>query len=304
MPVAGLPAAVEALLTSLITTEVLSSWKVAGEDGNNTVVLRFKPASGQPCQYKRGTWHRKTPSRLRRDMRRSERHRANGEQQHLRTRSFANGIMDSDSKFDEIHECARESRDARATGQTPTTTVTFDLPDHQPILTKATCGHLETCETEPNGKIPTSSATPSAVIPPATEQDLSEEDSEDMSQRLMEQLMEKMPDFQDSMRLLREARESIAVCSAPQPDVEKDTGQRTQESTSASSSTSVRLPASPETSHAQQTSPSVDTVLVSDRRQTSRHRTGDCHAADRLHGKSVQAAAENQTARTSRTLRK
>ena len=294
MPVAGLPVAVEALLTSLITTDVLSSWKVAGEGGNNTVVLRFKPASGPPCQYQRGTWHRKTPSRLRRDLRRSERHRTNGEQQFLQTGSIENAISESDKKFDDVHGFARDSRDA-----TQTTTVTFDLPGHQPNLTEATFGHHldETREGDFDGASAITSAAPSAAIPRATEQDVTEEDGEDIPQRMIEQLMERMPDFQDSMRGVRE---TIAACSAPLPEVEKNTGQRT----SAPSSLPVKIPASTETSQAQ-TSSSVDTVPVSDRRQTSRHRTGDyCHAADRLHGKSVQATAEKQTARTLQTFRK
>ena len=298
MPVAGLPVAVEALLTSLITTDVLSSWKVAGEGGNSTVVLRFKPASGQPCQYQRGTWHRKTPSRLRRDLRRSERHRTNGEQKFLQTGSIENVILESNSKFDDVHGFARDSRDARATGQTPTTTVTFDLPSHQPNSTDATFGHHldDTCEREYNGESAITSAAPSAAIPPATEQDLTKEDCVEISQGMVEQMMEKMSDFHDSMR---EVQETIAACSAPLPEVEKDTAHRT----SASSSLPVKIPASTETSQAQTTS-SVDTVPVSARGQTSRHRTRDRHAADRLHGRSVQAAAEKQTARTLRTFRK
>ena len=84
MPVAGFPATVETLLTSLLSTNSLSSWKIAGEPENVVVVLRFRQDGQQPFlrhEQERGQWKRKTPSQIKRDRHRTERHRNIGEQQ-------------------------------------------------------------------------------------------------------------------------------------------------------------------------------------------------------------------------------
>ena len=48
MPVAGLPAALETLLSSLLAVDEPTSWKVDGEPGSVVVVVRFKQRDGQP----------------------------------------------------------------------------------------------------------------------------------------------------------------------------------------------------------------------------------------------------------------
>ena len=48
MTVAGLPAALETLLTTLLATEESSSWKVDSGPGSIVVALRFKQQDGQP----------------------------------------------------------------------------------------------------------------------------------------------------------------------------------------------------------------------------------------------------------------
>ena len=89
MAVVGLPPAVEMMLTSLLAKDELTSWKVAGEPGVDTVVvLRFRPSDGQPLQASdtryRGHFRRKPPCQVLRDLKRAQRHREDkkGEQCH------------------------------------------------------------------------------------------------------------------------------------------------------------------------------------------------------------------------------
>ena len=82
MPVTGLPAAVETALTALLTVNSVSSWKITGEEGLNTVVvLRLKPVDGpvstnmaEPV-LNRSTqvqyFRKKAPCQLRRDQERA-----------------------------------------------------------------------------------------------------------------------------------------------------------------------------------------------------------------------------------------
>ena len=93
MPVAGLPAAVETTLNALLTENVVTSWKVAGEGDGAVVVIRLKSSqantmstnmatsstsgSGQPSVQ---CFRRKPPSQLRRDQERAQQRKANQNQ--------------------------------------------------------------------------------------------------------------------------------------------------------------------------------------------------------------------------------
>ena len=75
MPVAGLPAALETLLSSLLATEEPTSWKVDGERGSVVVVLRFQQRNAErqplhPGDWRMG-WKKKTPAMRRRDRQRA-----------------------------------------------------------------------------------------------------------------------------------------------------------------------------------------------------------------------------------------
>ena len=76
MPVAGLPAALETLLSSLLTTEEPTSWKVDGERGSVIVVMKFRQrdADRQPLHTSdwRMGWRKKTPAMKRRDEQRAK----------------------------------------------------------------------------------------------------------------------------------------------------------------------------------------------------------------------------------------
>ncbi|KAL8561584.1 hypothetical protein ACOMHN_024820 [Nucella lapillus] len=80
MPVTGLPATVETALTALLTTNSVSSWKIAGEGDSTVVVLRLKSVDSQmstnmaePVLNRTQTefFRRKSPSELRRDQERA-----------------------------------------------------------------------------------------------------------------------------------------------------------------------------------------------------------------------------------------
>jgi len=82
MPVTGLPVAAEAVLSSLLSTHGLSSWKVAGKNQTTVVVLRFQQDGGRPftaSENSHGHWRRKPPAQIRRDQQRALERRLNGE---------------------------------------------------------------------------------------------------------------------------------------------------------------------------------------------------------------------------------
>eukprot|EP00745_Piridium_sociabile_P026524 TRINITY_DN4238_c0_g1_i5.p1 TRINITY_DN4238_c0_g1~~TRINITY_DN4238_c0_g1_i5.p1 ORF type:complete len:309 (-),score=65.04 TRINITY_DN4238_c0_g1_i5:208-1134(-) len=97
MPVTGFPATLERTLTALMVDNAISSWKVAGEGDNTTVVLRLKPVStpattttnmagpvlnrSTQIQY----FRRKPPSQIRRDQERARQQRQASEQQQRKT---------------------------------------------------------------------------------------------------------------------------------------------------------------------------------------------------------------------------
>ena len=128
MPVAAFPATVETLLTSLLSTNSLSTWKIAGEPENVVVVLRFRQDGQQPFlrhEQERGQWKRKTPSQIKRDRQRTERHRNIGEQQKAELDSFPLNLTKSDlvsNSHSSGVECAREAHGKPCS----TSAVTFD----------------------------------------------------------------------------------------------------------------------------------------------------------------------------------
>ncbi|KAL8576533.1 hypothetical protein ACOMHN_003091 [Nucella lapillus] len=81
MPVVGLPTALEVTLGALLQQNRLTSWKIAGEGDNTTVVIRLKSdtvSSSGTCQQGDVTpqvFRRKPPSSLARDQRRAEERR-------------------------------------------------------------------------------------------------------------------------------------------------------------------------------------------------------------------------------------
>ena len=84
MPVAGLPAALETLLSSLLATEEPSSWRVDAEREGVVVILRFRQRDSDRQPLQPGDWRtgykRKTPAARRRDRQRAEEYRRKSEQ--------------------------------------------------------------------------------------------------------------------------------------------------------------------------------------------------------------------------------
>ena len=142
MPITGLPVAVEAVLSSLLPTHVLSSWKVAGENDTTVAVLRFKQdgeQAGTSTEHSRGHWRRKPPSQMRRDQQRAQERKQNGEKNAMNT--FSPEYEDSVAANNNVFSCANVSSraplpcSARETRSMTTdcqpAQVTFDLPCSQ-----------------------------------------------------------------------------------------------------------------------------------------------------------------------------
>ena len=75
MPDIGLPASLEVALTALLSENEVSSWKITGEGSNLVVVVRLNSCdntTGRDSHHAGLHFHKKTPSRLRRDRRRAE----------------------------------------------------------------------------------------------------------------------------------------------------------------------------------------------------------------------------------------
>ena len=75
MTVTGLPAAADIVLSTLLATETLSSWKVDGNENQTVVVLRF--TKGQPfaMDNAQARFRLKPPAQVRRDRKRAQVHR-------------------------------------------------------------------------------------------------------------------------------------------------------------------------------------------------------------------------------------
>ena len=143
MPVTGLPVAAEAVLSSLLSTQELSSWKVASENQTTVVVLRFKQDGGRPSiadDNSHGHWRRKPPAQIRRDQHRAQKRRLNGEHNVIMTLPPEDKqCVTSDvfvSPCATVSSCAPVSCSARGNhDDIPTdclpTPVTFDLASSQ-----------------------------------------------------------------------------------------------------------------------------------------------------------------------------
>jgi hypothetical protein len=77
MPVAEIPAALERVLGTLLVDNTITSWKVAAEGSNTTLVVRLVTAGpdqhGASCQQssQHATYRKKPPSQIRRDQQRA-----------------------------------------------------------------------------------------------------------------------------------------------------------------------------------------------------------------------------------------
>ena len=128
MPVAGLPAALETILSSLLAADEPTSWKVDGEPGSVVVVVRFRTRDGQPLltSEQRGYWRKKTPAQRRRDERRARQHRQKGEQRHCET--FSSNVIDAlvEKNSAVVHDQVENSRSREPPDYVTASSVNFD----------------------------------------------------------------------------------------------------------------------------------------------------------------------------------
>ena len=76
MAVRGPPTTAEAVLTTLLVDNHVTSWKVAAEGQTSVFVLRLTSNHEQPAiANTTGQWRRKPPSQLRRDQQRADKRR-------------------------------------------------------------------------------------------------------------------------------------------------------------------------------------------------------------------------------------
>ena len=75
MTVTGLPAAADIVLSTLLATETLSSWKVDGTENQTVVVLRFTKEQPFAMDNAQARFRRKPPAQVTRDRKRSQKHR-------------------------------------------------------------------------------------------------------------------------------------------------------------------------------------------------------------------------------------
>jgi len=89
MSVFGLPKTIDGILTTLLSSHNITSWRVSDEDQNPVVVLRFGPTQQQQdgeTQVNSGAWRKKAPSQIRRDQQRAQQKRNKNVQQTYSTR--------------------------------------------------------------------------------------------------------------------------------------------------------------------------------------------------------------------------
>ena len=132
MTVAGLPAALETLLTSLLASGEPTSWKVDGEPGNVVVVLRFRQREGQPLPMNntRGYWKKKTDAQRKRDLQRAEQRRRG---EHKPSNPFSNSQNVDVNVAKSVVPTCNDSRKSRPHGPTDCVTVpslTSDPSNH------------------------------------------------------------------------------------------------------------------------------------------------------------------------------
>ena len=198
MPVAGLPAAAEASLSSLLASQELSSWKVVGEPGASTVVvLRFCIRGGRPlleARDVRGTFRRKPPSMVKRDRQRAEQHRRNREQ---------NVFLDQNTAV-ETHRALKpdDSTSTAPTHERAENVVTSDLPRG---LFGATADATDRPCSSPDKQQPGAAIAPSPTT--ATQDEVTVEFCKElfnqMSKRLSDKFDEMSADFTGAREELR-----------------------------------------------------------------------------------------------------
>ena len=213
MPVAGLPAAEEASLSSLLETQVLSSWKVVGGHGTSTVVLRFSQRDSRPLpasHYTHRTYRTKPPSQQRRDQRRSEIHRANREQTAIQIVALENAAIAPTANSDFVLE---DTRNAESTHQTAVATLTSDPLSQASLLTH------ETADAPRPTSDHQSILNEDLSSPPAEHDEITVEFFQDAVNRMVERITEKTDKVSQD---IAEVREQLADANRPQatPDEE------------------------------------------------------------------------------------
>ena len=154
MPVAGLPAALETLLSSLLAVQQPTSWKVDGEADSVVVVLRFKQRDGQPlpASNRREHYRKKTPAQRRRDDLRSRQHPQRGEQNRSDTLSKPNeSTVDVAKNSRGVHDLAGNALSSEQADYVTESAVTFDP---------------SSSDVHPQAKKTSSTDNPNAVVTP------------------------------------------------------------------------------------------------------------------------------------------
>ena len=270
MPVAGLPAALEASLSSLLVSQGLSSWKVVGEPGASTVVLRFSQCNGQPLlegRNIRGTFKRKPPSSVRRDRLRAELHRAKGEQNVPSLRPTIEPDA-NDVGVATTHEAA----------------VASDLPRR----------HVDTTENNNEADRPSPdsdhehTATTDPTPPPAAQDEVTAEVFEEIFGRMTKKLTDRMEEISENIAGTRNEL-ALATTSQAVPQLIP--------------SRSSYQPASRPSKAPDQDPPDEDEVKISgrDRPPPTTHRAREDDNVQPPRGRSVEAKRKLRSARFARS---
>ena len=207
MPVAGLPAAEEASFSSLLVSQELSSWKVVGEAGANTVVvLRFSQCDGQPLlagRNIRGTFRRKPPCQVNRDLRRAELHRANRKQNTTSSNSSVKADANCILQQEDVGSAAPINKAAAAV-------VTSDLPLGQiGLSTNDTVDRP--CFVPDHQHMATIDAAPA----PTAQNEITAEFCEEIFSRVTKKLTGRMAEISEDLTAVRENLADIADIAAP-----------------------------------------------------------------------------------------
>ena len=200
MPVAGLPVALETLLSSLLAVNEPTSWKVDGEPGSVVVVMRFQQRDSQPLltSNRRASYRLKTPAQRRRDEKRSRQHRQKGEQKHCVTVLPCDTIVEDVAKKSvAVHDLAATSRAPKPADYVTKSTVTFD---------PSCSGHFEVAEAPSTDTTNASSAT---ETPPPKDQNAKVTPTREATMEDFERMMtgvtkELSRALEDDMRVMRD----------------------------------------------------------------------------------------------------
>ena len=196
MPVAGLPAAAEASLSSLLETQALSSWKIVGGTGTSTVVvLRFNQRDTPPfptSHYTQRTWRTKPPSAQRRDQRRAESHRANREQTINQTVALGNAATENTAKS------TFKPDNATSTHHTAVATLTSDLPSQASFPIRETADDSSPAPDHDNSE----NENPPSM--PPEQDDITLEYCQEALNRMVERITEKTTEVRQDIAEVRE----------------------------------------------------------------------------------------------------